>query len=160
MSENFNLEAMLDMSTQEIKSQIIRGGGGGKRSAWGNLNEQQVALIHKKILVNLKVASDFAAGKTDSAQFFVISDVPTNEKTAVIHRNQPVTFQKSGEIVKDVVVGFLQTGTNTKLSYKDGENDIVFRASGMSVETLSNGSKSIDNCSFGEITEEAPAKKK
>jgi len=161
MSE-LNLDNLLELNPQELKAQIIRGGGGGKTSAWKTLNEDQIKMVHRKILANLAVASHFAAGKTEKAQFFAISDVPSNEKTAFIHRNQQVSFQKSGQVVNDVVIGFQQTGTNVKLSYKDDAgNDVVFRASGLSVVTKDNGSKSIESCAFTPIEEmkSASAKK-
>ena len=165
MSEKFNLDAMLEMSNQDIKAQTLKmKGGGGKRSNWANLDEQAIAVLHKKILINHKIAGDFAAGKIDTAQFFVISDMPTNEKTVAISRNQPVSFQKSGELLNDVVVGFEQTGSNTQLSYstKQGDVEVAFRVSGMSVTTLKNGSKAIDRCTFpqGDTAEAKPAGKK
>lgn len=148
-----SLDELLSMDIQEIKSATPAGGGRGKRSSWGNLNDDAKKLIHKKIMINLKKAAEFKVGQIDEVQFFVISDVPTNEKTPVIKRGQKVSFAKDGVTIVAPVIGFTQTGTGKKISYMEGETKIEFPVSGMSVCTPE-GDKAILKCNLNPKIEE------
>src|SRR5665648_71714 len=115
------LDSLLTLDAATIKAQTPAGGGRGKRSSWDNLNDEAKKLIHLKILANNKIAAEVKIGSRDAARFFVIGDLPTNEKTPEIARGQKISFVKDNVQVIGTVIGFAQAGTGKKLTYKDGD---------------------------------------
>lgn len=142
-----NLDDLLNLDVAEIKSQTPAGGGRGKRSNWDNLTDDVKKIIHKKVLLNNKFAAEFKLGQRDSVVFFDINEANTNTKTPEIHRGQKISFVKDGTMHNTIVIGFTQAGTGKYLKYKDGEAEVKFPVSGMSIETPV-GTKAITKCNL------------
>jgi len=129
--------SLMDKSPAELKVKRSR-----STVDWDKLPDELKAKIGKKIQVNNHLAGQFGANKTDSIKFFEIEPDNSDTMTPVYNRGQKVTLIDDDEKVVGQIVGFKQTGSNKKFSYKDGELALTAKASGMSaVVLLENGKK-------------------
>ena len=138
---------LMEKSSAELKVKRSR-----RSVDWNGLPEEKKNKIGKQIEVNNYLAGQFNAKARNEVKFFEIDPSGSDNFTPVFHRGQEVKFTSQGEAEGGKIVGFEQTGSNTKFTYKDenGE-DRQAKASGMSAR-IKTDSGSIKRVSLSNIT--------
>lgn len=115
-----------------------------KSNDFGALSDEEKALLHRKVAVNLKIAKAFKAG-AEIAQFFIINDTPKEDAVSPkFKKGDVIQFVKTKDGITEShklpILGFKQAGSRLKVSYKteDGK-ELTFVPAGMSIDTKVGG---------------------
>lgn len=128
------MEELLNAPMEELMARTRQ-----KSNDFGALSDEEKAILHRKVAVNVKVAKDFKNG-AEEAQFFNIDDNPKEHTMSpVFRRGQKVAFTKTkdGQTEQHTlpILGFKQSGSRAKVTYNYEGKEITFVPAGMSVET-------------------------
>ena len=110
-----------------------------KSNDFGALSDEEKALLHRKVAVNVKIAKAFKAG-AETAQFFIINDTPKEDAVSLVFKKgDEIQFVKSGESHTLPILGFKQSGSRLKVTYKFEGKELTFVPAGMSIDTKVGG---------------------
>ena len=110
-----------------------------KSNDFGALSDEEKAILHRKVAVNLRIAKAWKAG-ADSAQFFIINDTPKEDDVSpTFKKGVEIQFVKSGESHTLPILGFKQSGSRLKVEYKIDGKTLSFVPAGMSIDTKVGG---------------------
>jgi len=106
-----------------------------KTADFGVLSDEEKAVLHRKVAVNIQIAKKFNAG-AETAQFFLINDTPMEDAVSVVYaKGDKVSFTKEGQLLTLPILSFNQKGSRLKVSYKIDGKELKFTPAGMSIKT-------------------------